>query len=195
MKRTIFSALAVAGALFAGGHAAAGPIDPAVYGNTCAGCHGTFGASEGQAPVIAGLAKPYLSQTMMNYKNGARHSTIMGRIAKGYTPQEIDAMAHFYASQPWQNGKEEVDGSLVDKGRQLHMTRGCMGCHGPNGISPSPTTPRLAGQYSKYLVIQMKDYQDASKAIPPTAMPMRMMLGGLGDADLRALAAFYASQR
>ena len=70
-----------------------------------------------------------------------------------------------------------------------------MGCHGANGISPMPTTPRMAGQYADYLVITMQQYQDPKVAIPPAAMPMRGMLTGVSEDDLKALAHFYASQK
>ena len=59
----------------------------------------------------------------------------------------------------------------------------------------APTTPRLAGQYAEYMVIQMQDYQDANRAIPPVAVPMRGMLAGMSEEDIKALAHFYASQK
>ena len=58
-----------------------------------------------------------------------------------------------------------------------------------------PTTPRLAGQYVDYLVLTMQQYQDPKVAIPPVAMPMRGMLTGVSEDDLKALAHFYASQQ
>ncbi len=45
------------------------------------------------------------------------------------------------------------------------------------------------------MVIQMQDYQNANRAIPPIAMPMRGMLAGVSEEDLKALAHFYASQK
>ncbi len=39
----------------------AAPNNGAVLAGTCAGCHGTDGASEGHAPVIGGLSETYLS--------------------------------------------------------------------------------------------------------------------------------------
>ena len=81
------------------------------------------------------------------------------------------------------------------KGQNLHMTNGCIGCHGPAGISPLPNAPRMAGQYAGFLEQQMRDYRDSAKPIPPSAMIMRGMLGRLSDDDLNALAQFYASQK
>jgi sulfide dehydrogenase cytochrome subunit len=66
----------------------------AMLSNTCAGCHGTNGASGGPAtPTIAGLEEEYFVDVMNQFKSGERYSTIMGHIAKGYTDDEIKKMA------------------------------------------------------------------------------------------------------
>jgi len=194
MKNKPLSALFLAGTLLAGTQALAGDMEAAMLSNTCAGCHGTYGASAGQAPVIAGLSEIYLTTAMKNYKEGTRYSTVMDRIAKGYDEAQLQAMSKFYAKQPWVNGEQTVDRALAKKGKNLHMTKGCIGCHGPNGISPMPTSPRLAGQYVDYMVLTMQQYQDPTLAIPPQAVAMRSMLTGMSNDDLKALANFYASQ-
>ena len=58
--------------------------------NTCAGCHGTGGNSQGpSAPTIAGISGAYFVEVMQGFASGEVPSTIMGRIAKGYTEDEI----------------------------------------------------------------------------------------------------------
>ncbi len=195
MKTKKLSALLITAGLLAGAPAMAGDLNAEMISNTCAGCHGTDGASVGQAPVIAGMNEMYLMQTMQNYKDGLRYGTIMGRIAKGYDKGQIMDMSKHYTSLPWVNATQKIDSAMAAKGKQLHMSKGCMGCHGANGISPMPTTPRMAGQYADYLVITMQQYQDPKVAIPPAAMPMRGMLTGVSEDDLKALAHFYASQK
>ena len=91
MKTTQLSALLFAGGLLASAHVLAGDLDSAMVANTCAGCHGTDGASAGQAPVIGGLNETYLMQTMQNYKDGVRYGTIMERIARGYDKDQLAA--------------------------------------------------------------------------------------------------------
>jgi sulfide dehydrogenase cytochrome subunit len=189
------SAVLIAGALLASGPALAAPTDAAVVSNTCAGCHGTDGASVGPAPIIGGLSEAYQAATMAAYKDGTRWGTIMNRIAKGYTPGEILDMAKHFAGKPWVSGKQPVDAKLAEKGKTIHSASGCAGCHGANGISPMPSTPRLTGQYMEYLVYQMNDYKDPNKAIPPAAMAMRGMLGNVSEEDIKALAHFYAGAR
>jgi sulfide dehydrogenase cytochrome subunit len=185
----------VLGALVASGSAFAGPTDAAVVSNTCAGCHGTNGASAGPAPTIGGLPEAYLVSTMAAYKDGTRYGTVMNRIAKGYEQSHFQDMGKHFAAQPWVSGKQTVDAKLAEKGKGLHTANGCAGCHGANGTSSVPTTPRLTGQYADYLIFQMNDYKDASKAIPAPAMVMRSMLSNLSDDDIKALAHFYAGAK
>jgi sulfide dehydrogenase cytochrome subunit len=194
MKIRSLTALALALGL-ASGAAYSADISPNMLAYTCAGCHGTDGASLGQAPVIDGFSRDYLVRTMQNYKNGKRAATIMDRIAKGYDDAQIEAMATFFASRPWANELSPTDPDLAAKGKTLHMSKGCIGCHGPTGISQMPNVPRLAGQYPVYLALTMADYADASKPISTEAASMRFMLKGLSEEDMLALGHFYASQK
>jgi len=195
MKRDYLKTLLLASTMLAGSAAVAADRAMEMVSNTCAGCHGTNGESVGEAPVIAGLPETYLKQTMVSYKDGTRSSTIMGRIAKGYDAKQFEQIAKFFAANPWKNLEQETDPAMVEQGQKLHSSLGCMGCHGANGVSPIPTTPRLAGQYADYLHLQMIDYTDPEKPIPPAAGVMRSMLKGKSSEDLKALAQFYASQK
>lgn len=199
MKKKI-SRLALMGTFFVSSHAlAAGALElgkAAMVSNPCAGCHGTLGASAGLSmPILGGQPKPFIIASMENYQSGKRHSTIMKRLAKGYDKPQIEAMGSFFSSQDWVSSDEKTDPALVRKGEQVHKAKGCAGCHGPKGISPMPTTPRLAGQYSEYLFLQLGYYLDDQVAIPPAAAVMRSMLKGSSEDDIRALAQFYASQK
>jgi sulfide dehydrogenase cytochrome subunit len=199
MKSKI-SYLVLAGTFVASTHALAGGKlvlgEAAMVSNPCAGCHGTLGASAGLSmPIIGGQPKPYIVASMENYRSGKRHSTLMQRLAKGYDQAQFEAMGAFFSDQAWVSSDEKTDPELVKKGEQLHKAKGCTGCHGTNGISPIPTTPRLAGQYSEYLFLQMTHYLDEHLAVPPAAAVMRSMLKGASENDIRALAQFYASQK
>jgi cytochrome c553 len=65
---------------------------------TCVGCHGNKGVSEGAIPSIDNLSAEQMAQAMQDYKSDKRPGTIMNRIAKGYTEEEIKAMADYFAS-------------------------------------------------------------------------------------------------
>jgi len=71
---------------------------PAMLANPCAGCHGTDGASPGSIPSIKGLSSSHLVSVMKAFKSGERKGTVMNRIARGYTDEEIELMAKHFSS-------------------------------------------------------------------------------------------------
>jgi sulfide dehydrogenase cytochrome subunit len=72
---------------------------PAMLADTCAGCHGPDGKSPGRIPSIKGLSSDAIASAMRRYKDGTRQSTIMGRIARGYSNEEIKAMSDYLAGK------------------------------------------------------------------------------------------------
>ena len=74
-------------------------------------------------------------------------------------------------------------------GKQKSQT--CAACHGPDGNSPSPLYPHLAGQYETYLLQALKDYKSGARK---NAI-MAGMVAALSEEDLKDLAAYYASQK
>jgi sulfide dehydrogenase cytochrome subunit len=69
---------------------AAAPAPPGA--SSCSGCHGT------EAP-IAGRNAKEMSDSLIAYRSGARPSTVMGRIAKGFSEPELDAIAAWWAAR------------------------------------------------------------------------------------------------
>lgn len=69
---------------------------------TCANCHGSDGnAVPGQAMArLAGLQKNYIVEQMQAFRDGKRTATVMHQLAKGYSNEQIDALAGFFATQP-----------------------------------------------------------------------------------------------
>jgi cytochrome c553 len=65
--------------------AAAGPPPGA---SSCAGCHGGGGM-----PVLAGQPAEAIAGAMLAYKAGQGSPTVMDRIARGFTEEEIRAIA------------------------------------------------------------------------------------------------------
>lgn len=63
----------------------------------CAGCHGADGHSAGNVPPLFGRSKESLLEMMQGYKRDEWFSTIMTRIVKGYSDEELDRMAEYIA--------------------------------------------------------------------------------------------------
>lgn len=193
-RRVSYLVVLVAGFLVSGAATAADPRSASMLSNTCAGCHGTNGASAGDAmPTIGGLNKRYIFKAMKDFQGDARESTIMGRMARGYSDLELQAIASFFAEQPWVPTKAPIKKSLVSQGEKVHKEQ-CESCHKDNGRYNSKETPRLAGQWPVYLYNQLRDLHDfGSQGMQPTEMRQRVQK--LNEEEIMALSQFYASQK
>lgn len=67
----------------------------------------------------------------------------------------------------------------------------CAACHGPDGNSPAPNFPKLAGQGERYLIKQLHDIKSGRRAVPE----MTGMLNTFDDQALTDIAAWYAGQK
>lgn len=66
---------------------------------TCFTCHGTEGRSvNGVPPSLAGQNREYLLQQMKDFKAGKRPATVMHQQAKGYSDQQLELIATYFAS-------------------------------------------------------------------------------------------------
>jgi cytochrome c553 len=66
---------------------------------TCANCHGTQGSARGVMKVLAGRPAEQIVGAMAGYKSGAQAATVMQQIAKGYTDEQIQQLAAYFAAQ------------------------------------------------------------------------------------------------
>jgi cytochrome c553 len=65
----------------------------------CANCHGTNGISAGELFSLAGRPKDEIARKMQDFKAGRVSGTIMPQLAKGYTDEQIDLVAEWFAAQ------------------------------------------------------------------------------------------------
>ncbi|KQV42899.1 MULTISPECIES: c-type cytochrome [unclassified Duganella] len=67
---------------------------------SCTGCHGTNGATQGKAlPPLAGQPKDQLLAALKDFKTGKRPATIMTQLTKGYTDDQLEIVAAYFAAQ------------------------------------------------------------------------------------------------
>ena len=99
------AAVALASMLLLTGGAALGQTAQALQmrslAATCATCHGTEGkAVEGAGMAqLAGLPKDYIVAQMQAFQNGTRPATVMHQLTKGYSNEQIDALAAYFANK------------------------------------------------------------------------------------------------
>ncbi len=82
-----------------GGVAKANMSSATVLANTCFSCHGADGKSVGAMPSLAGKPAKYIAATMKAFRDGRKKGTVMNRIAKGFTADEIAALARFFSGK------------------------------------------------------------------------------------------------
>ena len=100
MKLPLSMGLAAA-ALCASGLAQAqvDPLQVRSWAASCASCHGTNGHALAGNVALAGTNKDEMLKKLMDFKSGARPATIMHQLSKGYTDEQLAAIATWFAAQ------------------------------------------------------------------------------------------------
>ena len=65
---------------------------------SCSACHGTQGVAEQGNESLAGQSKADLLKKMLDFKSGKRPATLMHQLAKGYTDEQIEQLAGYFAA-------------------------------------------------------------------------------------------------
>ena len=73
--------------------------EPPAGAAACSGCHPTSSRVTSPVPRLIGLDRAAIARAMQDFRSGQRAGTIMDRIAKGFTDDEIQAIAAWYATQ------------------------------------------------------------------------------------------------
>ncbi len=195
MKSTLIKVGAVATALFTFATFSANAEDVMSGATTealvapCAGCHGNNGISKGPAaPTISGFKKKYFIKTMQKFKDGERNSTIMARIAKGYSDDEIEQMAKYFEALPFVKAEQKFDEALAAKGAKLHEEF-CESCHKQNG-QKAKKKGILAGQWSPYIRQELHNFFSEKRDM---SRLMGKRMKKIGKENLEAMVNFYAS--
>lgn len=63
---------------------------------TCVTCHGKNSTGTG---TLDGMPKDQLTQTMKDFKSGARPATLMHQLSKGYTEQQVELLGEYFSKQ------------------------------------------------------------------------------------------------
>ena len=79
--------------------AAAASAEPPAGAASCSGCHPTSPRLTSPVPRLAGLDRAAIVRAMQDFRSGQRAGTVMDRIAKGFTDEEIAAIAAWFAAQ------------------------------------------------------------------------------------------------
>lgn len=173
------------------GTAAARPdIEP--IARTCNGCHGLGGVSVGYSmPSIGGLPKEYLKRIMKQWKYGERSALTMDRIVKGYSDDQLDALAEYFAQQPWVPSPQPAVESVMAKGGRVAQDD-CRDCHGLSGGDPDVGVPRINGQWAKYMELELTKYRSGDFKMPHRKM--KQAARNIKPDEVSASSRYYGAQ-
>ncbi|WP_321811786.1 MULTISPECIES: c-type cytochrome [unclassified Burkholderia] len=169
----------------------------------CIGCHGAQGEGNAAAgfPRLAGTHAAYLSAQLAAFADGSRQNPVMQPLAKLLSPRDRDAVSAYFASLPAPPAIAASDAASIDpantgawlatRGRWSQGLPACAQCHGAGGLGVGTAFPPLAGQPATYIAGQLNGWKRGTRAPGPMAL-MPMIAGKLSDADIDAVAAYYA---
>jgi cytochrome c553 len=197
--------LALAQGAQAQGNAEAGAEKTAV----CAACHGSDGNSGvPNYPKLAGLGEKYLHKQLEDIKSGERVVPEMTGMLAGYSDQDLQDMAAYYAEQTMQlSGATEMEVQLnsgakanaLDLGRTIYRfgnaetgVPACSGCHSPTGRGNEPAGyARLGGQFADYVAKQLRDFRAGNRTNDDQQV-MREVAEHMSEAEILAVANYIA---
>ena len=169
-------------------HAEGDPQRGRQIADTCYGCHGIPSYKNVyptySVPKLQGQFPEYIVIALQAYRAGERAHATMHAQAATLSDQDMQDLAAFLAGEPLKAGNPP-EGQPPAKATEL-----CVACHGADGVGITPQYPTLAGQYADYLERTLLDYRDGGRKNPV----MGGFVTGLSDADIKALAKYYAEQ-
>ena len=65
----------------------------------CFSCHGTQGVAQPGMESLAGSNKDDMLKKMLDFKAGKKPATIMHQLSKGYSDEQLGALATYFAAQ------------------------------------------------------------------------------------------------
>jgi cytochrome c553 len=155
---------------------------------TCRGCHSvpdyTNAFPNYPVPKIGGQHASRVAAALNAYKSGERGHPTMHAQAASLSDQDIQDLAAYLAPLGG------TPTGAASKGTPPAKAAVCAACHGPDGNSPSPEFPILAGQYAGYLLQAMHQYHSGARSNPI----MGPQAKALSEQEMRELATYFSAQ-
>lgn len=196
---SLVAVLGWSGSALAAGNKEAGQAKALV----CAGCHGMDGNSVNpEWPSLASQHSSYIVKQVKNFKANERANPLMTPMAMAVaTDQDLEDLAAYFSSQKL-NATGETDPAKLKLGERVYRAGNvkakvpaCASCHGPAGAGvPTAVYPRIGGQHSTYVALQLRAYKAGTRANDPAAM-MRTIATGLSEEEIDAVASYIQGLR
>lgn len=173
----------------------------------CVTCHGAQGEGMAAAsfPYLAGQGRDYLALQLQDFAQGTRQNPIMAPIAKALKPEQIKALAAYYAQLPQPFDAKALSAHaptypapgqsgawLANRGDWDQNIPACIQCHGPGGIGVGDDFPALAGQSAQYLQAQLLAWKSGQRAPGPLNL-MGNIAARMDDAQMTAVSEYFST--
>jgi cytochrome c553 len=184
------------------------PADPAkgqqIASQVCAACHSADGNSTiATNPRLAGQSAEYLVKQLDDLAKPAgdktgRENAVMTAMAMSLSEADRHNVAAWFSSQTLKPSLAR-DKDTAELGQRIYRSGipekavpACAGCHGPTGDGLPVLYPRLGGQFSDYVVAQLKAFREGSRR---NNLPMQQIAFRLSDPEINAVADYAAGLR
>lgn len=165
----------------------------------CAACHAADGNSAITLnPKLAGQHTEYLYKQLKNFKDGSRKNAVMGGMVANLSPEDMQGLATYYASQSAKLAKAKTEGA-GSLGEQIYRggiaatsVPACAACHGANGEGMPKRFPRLSAQHADYTLQQLKSFRAGGRANAPM---MQAISTKMTEAEMQAVADYIQGLR
>jgi cytochrome c553 len=156
---------------------------------SCLGCHGIPNYKNTyptySVPKLGGQTAQYIVLSLQAYRNKERSHGTMHAQAYSMSDQDMADIAAYFAGTPVTSNPNAKPVGTAPEAAAV-----CVSCHGNDGVGIVPEYPTLAGQHADYLARALTDYKRGGRK----NAVMAGFAGALSDADIRALARYYAAQ-
>lgn len=169
-----------------------------IAGGSCFLCHGANGESTSEVfPRLAGQNAEYVAKQLAAFKSGQRKSTAMADMVAKLTPDEMLALGHYYQKMelPREEAKEPMLAGMgryiYHNGNKFSGVPACASCHGQAGEGAA-NLPRLATQFSGYLLTQLKSFNKRDRTNDNALM--HAVVEKMTELEMAAVAEYLSSK-
>jgi cytochrome c553 len=155
----------------------------------CVSCHASTETIHSTVPLLEGQPRAAFLAQWRDFRERKRTAPVMVGLAAELGEEEVSHLAdHYAALRP----PRAADAPGSDIGRALADRLRCAECHGPALQGTSAGAARLAGQKARYTAWSLQTMRGGTRA-HGTAPKPDPLLASLGNAEIEALAAHFAS--
>lgn len=164
----------------------------------CSKCHGENGVSDDPDDVnIAGMSVSYAYKQLKDFKDKKRDDKDMYKKLRDLEDEQLADIAAWFATlEPAKPASDRILTAeikkLITHGDPERLLKACSSCHGRDGRGGQFDHPALAGQIKTYLVDSMLAFKEGDRSNDIYSR-MRHVSEALTEAEIEALAAYYAS--